>query len=327
MEEQRQVRQFHSKLAGVTSDTDGIDPQELLAKCTPGQRLVLVLDPSNQYDKYAIRVCLDTGEQLGWIGKHLSKDLTHDLKNGLDVEVEISEVTGGGSLLKPTRGCNILISVYQPIIGLDALHSLCVRHPTGEIPFAVGLPSVSKEMIFQELKDAFSRDSEAWAVVALRKYISEPAFGEAACQFAQEGAWGRAVFERGEVPCMRIGRKRVILVEPDCGYMILSKSEVAKTSFPGETAIAEAISGLAITKLQRLAEYCREPRTMIEIQEFEPSAVAVRLRRLCFLEDTGRRGRSIVSKWGGFNLNSLVAATLIMGTRPTGNINNPRVAP
>jgi hypothetical protein len=327
MEEQRQVRQFHSKLAGVTSEADGTHPQKLLARCTPGQRLVLVPDPSNQYDKYAIRVCLDTGEQLGWIGKHLSKDLTHDLKDGLDIEVEISEVTGGGFLLKPTRGCNILISVYQPVIGLDELQRLCTSHPNRETPTDIRSPSASKEMIFHELQDAFALNSEAWAVLVLRKYISEPAFGEAACQFAQAAGWGRAAFERGEVLCMRTSKKRVILVEPECGYMILSKSEIAKTSFPGQTAIAEAISGLPINKLEKLAEFCREPKTMIEIQEFEPSAVAVRLRKLGFLEDTGRRGRSIVTKWRGFDLNRLVVATLIMGTRPTGSINNPRGEP
>lgn len=104
-------REFHSKIAGVTHGQSGANPQRLLKKCRSGQ-LELIRDPRNKYDKNAIKVCLPTGEQLGWIIRDLAKELSEFIDNGTRVTAEISEVTGG-TLFKPERGCNIIITCEE----------------------------------------------------------------------------------------------------------------------------------------------------------------------------------------------------------------------
>jgi len=105
-------REFHTKIAGVTHGQDGVHPQHLLRRCKAGQELELVRDPRNKYDKNAIKVCLSSGEQLGWINKELAKELSELIDNGTRVSAEISEVTGG-AFSKPDRGCNIIITYEE----------------------------------------------------------------------------------------------------------------------------------------------------------------------------------------------------------------------
>ena len=111
------MREFHTKLAGVSHEQGGVNPQRLLRKCKSGQQLTLIRDPQNRYDKNAIKVCLPTGEQLGWIGKDVAERLAEDIDKGDSVRAEISEVTGG-TFSKPDRGCNVLITVTS---GREAL--------------------------------------------------------------------------------------------------------------------------------------------------------------------------------------------------------------
>ena len=100
---EKPVREFFSKLAGVTHKQDGVDPQRLLQRCRSGQELKLVRDPENQYDKNASKVCLPTGEQLGWLDRDVAaRDLAREIDRGDRIKVVISEVTGG-TLSKPAR--------------------------------------------------------------------------------------------------------------------------------------------------------------------------------------------------------------------------------
>ena len=104
--------EFYSKIAGVTHKKDGADPQRLLQRCRAGQELKLVRDPQNEYDENAIKVCLPTGDQLGWINKDVAaRNLARDIDRGDRIKVVISEVTGG-TRSRPDRGCNIKITNY-----------------------------------------------------------------------------------------------------------------------------------------------------------------------------------------------------------------------
>jgi hypothetical protein len=103
-------REYYSKIAGVTHKYDGVDPQRLLQRCKSGQELKLVREPQNEHDPNAIKICLPTGEQLGWINKDVAeRDLAGEIDRGDRIKVVISEVTGGTSS-KPDRGCNIKIT-------------------------------------------------------------------------------------------------------------------------------------------------------------------------------------------------------------------------
>ncbi|MGO9309827.1 MAG: HIRAN domain-containing protein [Spirochaetia bacterium] len=110
------LREFYTKLAAVTNKQEGASPQLLLRKCRSGQKLKLVRDPLDMLDKNAIKVCLSTGEQLGWINKDLAQwSLAEDIDRGTTVEAEISEVTGG--TFSKLEGCNIKITVYATRTG------------------------------------------------------------------------------------------------------------------------------------------------------------------------------------------------------------------
>ncbi len=112
------LREFYTKLAGVRQEQGGVShpkdsmsPQLLLRKCRSGQELKLIREPLDKLDKNAIKVCLSTGEQLGWINKDLTqRGLAEDLDRGTTVEAEISEVTGGA--FSKLEGCNIKVTVY-----------------------------------------------------------------------------------------------------------------------------------------------------------------------------------------------------------------------
>lgn len=107
--EKQEEKSFYSKVAGVTKNNkNGTSRQELLKKCQTKDRLQLIRDPENPYDKNAIKVCLATGEQIGFLRRELAEELAPKLDSGKKIEAFVSEVTGGEED-KFTLGCNIKI--------------------------------------------------------------------------------------------------------------------------------------------------------------------------------------------------------------------------
>ena len=110
---ERPDNEFFSKIAGVTKENpDGISRQELLKHRKEGEELQFIRDPKNPYDENAIKICLKTGEQLGFVGAELAEDLAPRIDKGEHIQVFISEITGGEED-RPTLGCNIKI-VKEP---------------------------------------------------------------------------------------------------------------------------------------------------------------------------------------------------------------------
>ena len=88
---------FFTKVAGVTFE----GRQRVVARCSVGERLVLVRDPNNRFDKGAIRVLRSNGEQLGFIPSHVSRSgnssgLAFRMDRGDTYHCRISDITGGG---------------------------------------------------------------------------------------------------------------------------------------------------------------------------------------------------------------------------------------
>jgi hypothetical protein len=102
--------EFYTKIRGVTHEQKGADPQRLLRHCRPGQKLMLVREPNNKWDKNAIAICLTTGERLGYISRDIAERLAEDLDRGVKMEAAISELTGGGFFSGKERACHIKIS-------------------------------------------------------------------------------------------------------------------------------------------------------------------------------------------------------------------------
>ncbi len=101
-----------TKVAGVTfNNPDGRSRQRILKKCREGDTLLLRPQPIKGHP-HAVAVCRRNGQQIGNIRSHLSEQISGYLAAGLEVECKILQLTGG-TRKKPTRGCNIAITVKR----------------------------------------------------------------------------------------------------------------------------------------------------------------------------------------------------------------------
>jgi len=104
-------RTFRTKIAGVAyNNADGTKRQDILRKCTVGERLLLQRDYDNAFDEYAIAVLRKTGEQIGFVPRHVAfrHPAMNDLDQGGEASAKIVSLIGGE--------CEIEIEV----IGSDA---------------------------------------------------------------------------------------------------------------------------------------------------------------------------------------------------------------
>jgi hypothetical protein len=109
-----QLRAIHTRLYGVTfRNADGTKRQELIPHCRAGDPLSLIREPGNPYDRCAIAVRTQAGQQLGYIGYHESRELAAEIDAGRKVTCEIVRVTGGGGWLFFRRryGVNVRIVI------------------------------------------------------------------------------------------------------------------------------------------------------------------------------------------------------------------------
>lgn len=85
---------YHSKIVGTTFD----NRQDILAHLEGSENLRVRREPENQYDPRAVAVDVDIKGKwypVGYIAKDKNKDIAEALDTGRDVEIKISEVTGG----------------------------------------------------------------------------------------------------------------------------------------------------------------------------------------------------------------------------------------
>jgi len=88
---------FFTKVVGVTFE----GRQRIAARCSVGEGLRLVRDPTNRYDKGAIKVMRLNGEQLGFLPEHVSRGgdptgLAFRMDRADKYTCRITDLTGGG---------------------------------------------------------------------------------------------------------------------------------------------------------------------------------------------------------------------------------------
>jgi hypothetical protein len=95
-------RTFRTRVVGVTfQNPDGTVRREILNKCKINEYLMLKRDYDNNYDQYAIAVLRKTGEQIGFIAKHVAfrheamNDLAPHMDQGGEVTAKIVDLTNG----------------------------------------------------------------------------------------------------------------------------------------------------------------------------------------------------------------------------------------
>ena len=82
--------EFYTKVAGVTFD----NRQRLIRRMSVGERVSLVRDPANPYDKNAIMVINSNGEQIGFISKELASTMAINMDSGVNFVATVSNITG-----------------------------------------------------------------------------------------------------------------------------------------------------------------------------------------------------------------------------------------
>lgn len=103
---------YHSKIVGTTFD----NRQDILAHLEGSESLRVRREPENQYDPRAVAVDVDIKGKwypVGYIAKDKNKDIAEALDAGRDVEIKISEVTGGGK--GKNLGMNICLKYEKEV--------------------------------------------------------------------------------------------------------------------------------------------------------------------------------------------------------------------
>ena len=120
---------FHTKLAGVTFE----GRQEIIARLSPGTPLRLERQPENPYDPAACALFDAAGDQVGFLNRRLAAELAPVLDSGVEYDVEVADVTGGGE--GESRGLNILISRRGAVEAraIDEAEAALVRQSLSEL--------------------------------------------------------------------------------------------------------------------------------------------------------------------------------------------------
>lgn len=97
---------FHTKVVGSTF----CGGQELLKMIEPGQKVQLVPEPDNKYDKNAIQIYISDNDRLGYIPKETAPIIHEEWSKQRILKVEVAEITGKG---KANLGANLKVEVYE----------------------------------------------------------------------------------------------------------------------------------------------------------------------------------------------------------------------
>lgn len=102
-EDQTIIREFYVVGIRHNSTCEGIECNRL-PKIEVGDELVLVPEPENEYDRYAIKVHTKHGEMLGYVPRYYSEGVSERLSHGMTYVCEIVEID-------QTRACESCLKV------------------------------------------------------------------------------------------------------------------------------------------------------------------------------------------------------------------------
>jgi len=95
-------------VAGVSyNNDDGSSRQRIISQCRPGETLMLIREPDNNFDPGAIKVTRRNGQQIGYVPAHIARNgdsggLAHEIDAGVTLRCRIAEIIGGGLLFGVT---------------------------------------------------------------------------------------------------------------------------------------------------------------------------------------------------------------------------------
>ncbi len=91
MDEKKEIRSFY--IAGIRHyiGCDGEDCNKAV-NLNVGDELILQLEPTNEFDKYAIKILDKRGKHIGYLPRYYSENLTNYLKAGREYKCTVIEV-------------------------------------------------------------------------------------------------------------------------------------------------------------------------------------------------------------------------------------------
>jgi len=101
---------FHCKVVGVVDENleTGINRQDIIKACKVGQSLMLLPEPTNQFNPFAVKVSRWDGHQIGYLpADETSKKIHLHMMYSHRVDCEIAEITG-----EKIRGVVVLLTKY-----------------------------------------------------------------------------------------------------------------------------------------------------------------------------------------------------------------------
>jgi hypothetical protein len=111
------IRHFPATVLGVSlANEDGTSRQHIIARCRRFERLVLEREKGGRRDPDAIKVCRETGEQIGRLAPEIAAEVSAKRAQGCRCEAYIKDFPGGERTSK-TRGVSLWIVVAQPGVG------------------------------------------------------------------------------------------------------------------------------------------------------------------------------------------------------------------
>jgi hypothetical protein len=107
------MRHLPANVLGVSLvNADGTGRQEIIALCSRFERLVLEPETGRR-DPDAIRVCRETGEQIGRLAPEMAAEVSARRAEGCRCEAYIKDFPGGERSSK-TRGVSLWIVIARP---------------------------------------------------------------------------------------------------------------------------------------------------------------------------------------------------------------------
>lgn len=107
-------------LAGVRGEShnndDGVSRQDIIRRMRTNEPVQLIADPTNEFDRWAVKVLTQSGEQIGWLPSD-ARDADALLK-GEPIEAKVHAIHGGTTRLKRLLGKNS-VGVVLHIIKAD----------------------------------------------------------------------------------------------------------------------------------------------------------------------------------------------------------------
>lgn len=88
------------------SNEDGTTRQDVLKGCRQGEQLKLILEEEDAEQNFAVKVCRNTGDQIGYLPPGMSRTVIDNSLVGYRNSVYISELNGG-TTGNPLVGVNV----------------------------------------------------------------------------------------------------------------------------------------------------------------------------------------------------------------------------